>query len=203
MAVENHLGEYWALYICCTCSHSSMIALAMLLERDEGVVSARSRANRKEAFDRPTASNASKVVVAKSNKASRGVDGKSQIWCRKLDTRTSSYESSVGRWVCWSGLREATTAQVAGGSDRPAGGACVGRVCCPALAGARGGGGAMTGAAAVGCSGYVWVRKFGCRIGASWKRRSPRWPRSFTSSAPSRDLYSRVSFSRNVRIILV
>ena len=130
-----------------------MIPFAMSLDRDEGVFSARSRANRKEVFERPTSSKASKVVVAKAKMASRGV-GKSQLWCRKLDTRTSRYESSVGTRVCWSGPREVTAAQVAGGSDRPAGGACVCRERCPAWAGARGGGGSMTAvAAAVGCSG--------------------------------------------------
>ena len=101
IAVENHHGEYRALYICCTCPHSSMIPFAMSLDRDEGVSSARLRVNRMEAFERPTSSKASKVVVTKTKMASRGVVGKSQLWCRKLDTRTSRYESSVGTRVCW------------------------------------------------------------------------------------------------------
>ena len=78
-----------------------MIPFAMSLDRDEGVFSARLRVNRMEAFERPTPSKASKVVVTKTKMASRGVVGKSQLWCRKLDTRTSRYESSVGTRVCW------------------------------------------------------------------------------------------------------
>ena len=54
-----------------------MIPLAMSFERGEGVVSVRFRATRKEGFDRPTSSRASKVVVAKTKMASRGLDRKS------------------------------------------------------------------------------------------------------------------------------
>ena len=79
MAVDNHFVGYRELYICCTCLHSLRIPLAMSLERGEGVFSTRSRANRKEAFDRPTSSKVPKVVVAKATMASRGVGGKSQL----------------------------------------------------------------------------------------------------------------------------
>ena len=92
---ENHFGEYRALYMCCTSSHSSMVPLTVSTERGEGVLSARSRANLRAAFERPTSSRASKIVVVKTKMASRGAVGKSQLWCRKLDTRTSRYESSV------------------------------------------------------------------------------------------------------------
>ena len=51
----------------------------MPLERVEGVFRTRSRVNRKEAFDRPTSSKASKVVVAKAKMAFRGIGGISQI----------------------------------------------------------------------------------------------------------------------------
>ena len=77
VAVENHFGEYLALYICFTSSHSSMVPLAMSVERGEGVFNARSRANRREAFERPTSSRASKVVGAKARMVCCGVIGKS------------------------------------------------------------------------------------------------------------------------------
>ena len=48
-------------------------------ERGEGVFNARSRANRKEGFHRPTSSKASKVVVAKAKMAFPGIGGKSQL----------------------------------------------------------------------------------------------------------------------------
>ena len=75
-------------------------------------------------------------MVAKTKMASRGAVGKSQLWCRKLDTRTSS----MVMWAVGRGLREVTAAQVAGGSGRLTGGSCVGRVWCAARAEARGGG---------------------------------------------------------------
>ena len=46
-------------------------------ERGDDVFIARSKVNRKEAFDRPTPSKALKVVVAKAKVAFRGVGGKS------------------------------------------------------------------------------------------------------------------------------
>ena len=51
----------------------------MSREKGEGVFNARSRSNRKEAFDWPTSSKASKVVVAKAKMAFRGIGGKSQL----------------------------------------------------------------------------------------------------------------------------
>ena len=50
------------------------------------------------------------------------------VWCRKLDTRTSRYESSVAMCASRRGLRDATAAQVADGSDRSTGDARAGRV---------------------------------------------------------------------------
>ena len=123
-----------------TWSHSSMVSLTMSAESGDGVLSARSRANLKEAFERPTSSRALWVVVDSTKTASRGASGKSQLWCRKLETRTSRYESSVAMWASCRGLRDATAAQVADGSDRSTGGARAGRVWCTALAEARGGG---------------------------------------------------------------
>ena len=76
-ASENNFGGCRALYICCTWSHSSRVPLAMSRERGKGVFDARSGANRREAFDRPTSSKAPKVVVAKAKIAFRGVGGKS------------------------------------------------------------------------------------------------------------------------------
>ena len=49
----------------------------MSRERGEGVSNARSRSNRKEAFDRPKSSKASKVVMAKVEMTFRGKGGKS------------------------------------------------------------------------------------------------------------------------------
>ena len=51
MCSENHLGEYRAVYMFCTRSHSSMVSLTMSAERGEGVLSARSRANLRETFE--------------------------------------------------------------------------------------------------------------------------------------------------------
>ena len=106
-----------------TWAHSSMVSLTMTAESGDGVLSARSRANLKEAFERPTSSRALWVVVESTKMASRGASGKSQLWWRKLETRTSRYESSVAGWASSGYLREATAAQVADGSDHSTGGA--------------------------------------------------------------------------------
>ena len=114
----------------------------MSAESGEGALSARSRANLREAFERPTSSRALWVVVDRTKMASRGASGKSQLWCRKLETRTSRYESSVAMWASCRGVRDATAAHVADGSDRSTGGARAGRMWCTALAepcGGRGG----------------------------------------------------------------
>ena len=84
--------------------------------------------------------------------ASRGAVGKFQLWCRKLDTRTSRYESSMVMRAVGRGLREVTVAYVAGGSDRLTRGSCVERVWCAARAEARGGGGGIIAGAAAGWS---------------------------------------------------
>ena len=78
MAVENHFGEYRALYICCRCLHSSRIPLAMSLERGEGAFSVRSRVNRKEAFDRPTSSKETPNYDAASSTPGR--PGRNRPW---------------------------------------------------------------------------------------------------------------------------
>ena len=49
----------------------------MSRERGQGVFNTRSRVNRREAFDRPTFSSASKAVVAKAKMTLREVGGKS------------------------------------------------------------------------------------------------------------------------------
>ena len=118
-----------------TWSHSSMVSLTMSAESGDGVLSAKSRANLKEAFERPTLFRALWVVVDSTKMASRGASGKSQLWCRKLETRAM--------WASCRGLRDATAAQVADGSDRFRGGAHAGRVWCTALAEARGEGGGI------------------------------------------------------------
>ena len=51
---ENQVGEYRALYMVRTRSHSSMVSLTMSAECGDGALSARSRANLREAFERPT-----------------------------------------------------------------------------------------------------------------------------------------------------
>ena len=138
--------------------------------------------------------------------ASRGTVGKSQVWCRKHDTRTSRYESSMVMWAVGRGLREVTAAQVAGGSDRLTGGSCVGRVWCTARVEARGvGGGIMAGAAAGWCWEYGVVRKPAVY---EWCVREDAFSassaeRSCTSSAPTRILPSRTSISRDERSFLV
>ena len=58
MLSENHLGEYRTLYMFCTRSHSSRVPLTMSAERGEGALRARSRANIREVFERPTSSRA-------------------------------------------------------------------------------------------------------------------------------------------------
>ena len=89
MLSENQVGEYRALYIVQTKSRSSMVSLTMSAESRDGALSARSKANLREAFERPTSSRASWVVVDNTKMAFRGAGGKSQLWCRKLDTPTS------------------------------------------------------------------------------------------------------------------
>ena len=120
-----------------------MVSLTMSAESGDGVLSARSRANLKEAFERPTSSRALWVVVESTKMASRGGSGKSQLWWRKLETRTSRYESSVAVWASSGCLRDATAAQVADGSDRSTGGSRARWEWCTALAAARGGGGGI------------------------------------------------------------
>ena len=88
MFPENQVGEYRALYMVRTRLHSSMVSLTMSAESGDGALSARSRANLREAFERPTSSRALSVVVDKTKMASRGAVGKPQLWCRRLDTRT-------------------------------------------------------------------------------------------------------------------
>ena len=124
----NQVGEYRASNMVRTWSHSSMVSLTMSAESGEGALSTRSRANLREAFERPTSSRALWVVVDRTKMAFRGAGGKSQLWCRKLETRTSRYESSVAMWASCRGLRDATAAQVADGSDRSTEGARAGRV---------------------------------------------------------------------------
>ena len=51
-------GVPGGVYMFCTGSHSSMVSLTMSAERGEGGLSARSRANLREAFERPTSSRA-------------------------------------------------------------------------------------------------------------------------------------------------
>ena len=121
MLFKNQVSENRALYIVLTWSHSSMVSLTMSAESGED-------ANLREAFERSTSSRALWVVVDRTKIASRGAGGKSQLWCRKLDTRTSRYESSVAMCASWRGLLDMTAAHVAGGSDRSTGGACAGRV---------------------------------------------------------------------------
>ena len=123
MLFENQRGEYRASNMARTWAHSSMVSLTMTAESGDGVLSARSRANLKEAFERPTSSRALWVVVESTKMASRRASGKSQLWWRKLETRTSRYESSVAGWASSGYLREATAAQVADGSDHSTGGA--------------------------------------------------------------------------------
>ena len=89
MFSENQVSEYRALYIVRTRSHNSMMSLMMSAESGDGALSARSRVNLREAFERPTSSRALWVVVDKTKMVSRGAVGKSQLWCRRLDTRTS------------------------------------------------------------------------------------------------------------------
>ena len=139
----NQVGEYQASNMVRTGSLSSRVSLTMSAKRREGALSARSRVNLGEAFERPTFSRALWVVVDRTKMASRGASGKSQLWCRKLETRTSRYESSVAMWASCRGLRDATAAQVADGSDRSTGGARARRVWCTALAEARGGRGGI------------------------------------------------------------
>ena len=127
MLSENHVGEYRAHYMIRTWSHSSLVSLTMSAESGQGALSAKSRANLKEVFERPTSSRALWVVVDIMKMAFRGAGGKSQLWCRKLDTRTSRYESSVAMCASCRGLRDATAAQVADESDRSTGGARAGR----------------------------------------------------------------------------
>ena len=143
----NQVGEYRASNMVRTWSHNLMVSLTMSAESGDGVLSARSRANLKEAFERPTSSRALLAVVDSTKMASHGASRKSQLWCCKLETRTSRYESSVAMWASCGGLRDATAAQVADGADRSMGGARVGRVWCTALAEARGGGGGIFAAA--------------------------------------------------------
>ena len=126
-----------------TWAHCSMVSLTMSAESGDGVLSARSRANLNEAFERPTSSRALWVVVESTKMASRGGSGKSQLWWRKLETRTSRYESSVAVWASSGCLRDATAAQVADGSDRSTGGSRARWEWCTALAAARGGGGGI------------------------------------------------------------
>ena len=89
MLFKSQVGEYRAPYIVLTWSHSSVVSLTMSAESEKGTLSARSRANLREAFERPTSSRALWVVANNTKMAVRGAGGKSQLWCRKLDTRTS------------------------------------------------------------------------------------------------------------------
>ena len=89
MLSENQGGEYRALYMVRIKSHSSIVSLTISAESGDGALSARSRANLREAFERPTSSRALWVVVDNTKMAFRGAGGKSQLWCRRLDTRTS------------------------------------------------------------------------------------------------------------------
>ena len=140
---ENQTGEYRASNMARTWAHSSMVSLTISAESGDGVLSPRSRANLKEAFERPTSSRALWVVVESTKMASRGASGKSQLWWCKLETRTSRYESSVAGWASSSCLREATAAQVADGSGRSTGRARARRGGYTAFAAARGGGGGI------------------------------------------------------------
>ena len=89
MLSVNQVGEDRALYMVRTKSHSSMASLTMSAESVDGVLSARSRANLREAFERPTSSRWLWVVVDNTKMAFREEGGKSQLWCRRLDTPTS------------------------------------------------------------------------------------------------------------------
>ena len=70
----------------------------MSRERGVGVLNSKSRANRREAPDRPTSFKAAYVVEARSQLEFRVGSGNPQLWCRKLDTLTFKQESSVRRW---------------------------------------------------------------------------------------------------------
>ena len=79
MFSKNQRGEYRALYMFRIRSHSSMVSLTMSAETGEGALSARSRANLRGAFERPTSSRALWGVVDKTKMASRGAVGKSLV----------------------------------------------------------------------------------------------------------------------------
>ena len=79
MLFKSQVGENRAPYIVLTWSPSSMVSLTMSAESGEGALSARSRANLREAFERPTSSRALWVVVDNTKMACRGAGGKSQL----------------------------------------------------------------------------------------------------------------------------
>ena len=112
----------------------------------------------------------------------------------------------MAMWAVGRGPREVNAAQVADGSECLTGGSCVGWVWCAARAEAHGGGEAIfAGAAAGWCWEYGVVRKPAvyewCVLEDGFTASAAE--RSWTSSAPTRILYSRISLFRVEGLCLV